>query len=194
MTEQSLIDHPDRIKWNEKYGQGEPRFTPHALVAAIKAQALPEGAILELACGTGGNALALAELGREIIAVDISDTGLDLLTREAARRGIGDRIKTLNVDLTKWQPQEKSFALALATLYWDSKVFERACRAVKPGGLLAWETFSRAYLKYRPAFQWCLDDDEPAALLPDDFTILDLRDFDQDQRATRRLIARRHSE
>src|SRR5437773_223350 len=45
-------DHPDRIRWNAKYGAGfVPSFTPHPLAARALALSLPDGPVADLACG-----------------------------------------------------------------------------------------------------------------------------------------------
>ena len=66
-------DHPDRIKWNVKYGTGfVPSFRPNPLAPRALALGLPDGPVADLACGPSGSALLAAEQGRRVTAVDVS--------------------------------------------------------------------------------------------------------------------------
>src|SRR6266567_4353204 len=83
-------DHPDRIKWNAKYGAGfVPSFRPHPLAVRALALDLPDGPVADLACGPSGAALLAAEQGRRVTAVDVSEVALGLLGDEARQRGLG---------------------------------------------------------------------------------------------------------
>src|SRR6266536_1092180 len=88
-------DHPDRIKWNAKYGAGfVPSFRPHPLAVRALALDLPDGPVADLACGPSGAALLAAEQGRRVIAVDVSEVALGLLgdaaTFAAAAAAVAD--------------------------------------------------------------------------------------------------------
>ncbi len=83
-----LADHPDRLRWNARYGGGfVPSFTPHPLAVQALAMPLPPGGVLELACGPSGSALAAAAAGRHVTAVDAADVALGLLAAQASRAG-----------------------------------------------------------------------------------------------------------
>src|SRR5437868_10496749 len=85
-------DHPDRIRWNAKYGTGfAPSFRPHPLAVRALALGLPDGPVADLACGPSGAALMAAEQGRRVTAVDVSEVALGLLGAEAGRRGLARR-------------------------------------------------------------------------------------------------------
>src|SRR4051794_20376697 len=101
-------NHPDRLKWNEKYLKNRllpaslaPRLAPQPLLEKALLLA-PPGAVLELACGLGGNALWLAAGGREVCAADISDVALATLAEAAAARGLAALINCCQADLTVW--------------------------------------------------------------------------------------------
>jgi hypothetical protein len=66
--------------------------------------------------------------------------------------------------------------------------------AVAPGGVLAWEAFTLEARRARPRLpaEWCLDEGEPASLLPSAFTVLDQEEVpDASHGAKRRMLARR---
>ncbi len=74
------------------------------------------------------------------------------------------------------------------------KVLWPAVAAVAPGGLLVWEAFTLDARAVRPNLpaRWCLDEGEPASLLPEGFTVLEQRDVpDRDHGTKRGMLARR---
>jgi SAM-dependent methyltransferase len=185
-------DHPDRIKWNAKYGTGfVPSFRRHPLAVRALATVLPDGPVADLACGPSGSALLAAEQGRRVTAVDVSEVALGLLGAEARRRGLDHLITLVHADLSGWAPEPRSHALVLAIGFWDAAVFAAGAAAVADGGLLAWEAYADDARRTRPGLppEWCLQPGEPASLLPPGFAVLDQAEVPGRDR--RRLLARR---
>jgi len=192
-----LAGHPDRLRWNARYGEGPgASFAPHPLAARALAVPPPDGPVADLASGPSGAALLAAAAGRAVTAVDISDVALAWLGAEASRRGLRGRITLVQADLREWHPAQAGYALVLCTGYWDRAVFATALTAVAPGGLLGWEAFTAGALLARPGLcpQWCLGEGEPAALLGTGFEVLDCRDLPgREHGAKRALLARRRA-
>jgi SAM-dependent methyltransferase len=185
-------DHPDRIRWNAKYGAGfTPSFRPHPLAARALALDPPDGPVADLACGPSGAALLAAEQGRRVAAVDVSDVALGLLGEEARRRGLDHLITLVHADLSGWAPEPRSYALVLGIGFWDAGVFAVAAAAVADGGLMAWEALTAEARHRHPDLppEFCVGSGEPASLLPGDFTVIDQGDVPH--RARRFLLARR---
>ncbi|MFV2171723.1 methyltransferase domain-containing protein [Actinomadura sp. LOL_016] len=186
-----LAEHPDRIRWNAKYGPDAPVRPAHPLAVAALREA-PDGPVLDLACGPSGAALLAAGAGRPVTAVDVSDVALARLGAEARRRGVAEPITLVQADLQAdpgtWRPPG-AFAVVLCTGFWDRAVFAAALGAVAPGGVLAWEAFTTEARRDRPHLpaEWCLAAGEPASLLPDDYRVLEQRDV---QGGKRRVLAR----
>lgn len=187
----------DRIRWNERYAGQAPSFAPHPLVTAAEAARPPAGPVLELAGGRSGSALALAEAGRAVTVVDVSDVALAQLGEEAARRGLDRRITCVCADAAATLASGRHagrWALVLASRFWDAEAYAAAAVAVAPGGLLGWEALrdrdtrgdgdSRGE-RGRP-HPYRLPHGGLSARLPGGFTVLteDSRD------ATTRLLAR----
>ena len=193
--ESDLAWHPDRLRWNERYGAGFiPSFRPHPLAAAALAMNLPAGPVADLASGPSGSALLAAAQGRPVTAVDVSEVALGLLSQEARHRGLDHLITLVHADLDAWRPEPGRYALVLATGFWNSGVFASAAAAVAPGGVLGWEAFTTAARQARPTLpaEWCLGPGEPATLLPDGMSVVSQEDVPGAQRDTRRrLLARR---
>lgn len=103
---------------------------------------LPKGSVLDVACGTGRNAVYLAERGFEVTAVDISEVALGRLAREAQQRGLS--IATVQHDLEQ-NPvlPEGQFDVVLNYLYLHRPLLPAEMAAVRPGGVFVMRTFSR---------------------------------------------------
>ena len=127
--ESDLAGHPDRLRWNERYGAGfTPSFTPHPLAVAALALDLPAGPVADLASGPSGSALLAAAQGRPVTAVNVSEVALGLLGQEARRRGLDHLITLVHADLGAWRPGPGRYVLVLATGFWDPGVFAAAVR------------------------------------------------------------------
>ena len=78
----------ERDKWDARYRDGayEGRTHPTTLLATWLPR-LPRGRALDVACGTGRNALYLAAQGFRVTALDISSVALERGRRAALERG-----------------------------------------------------------------------------------------------------------
>jgi len=66
--------------------------------------------ILDVGCGPGMQTLELARLSKgEIWAIDNHQAFLDVLSRNAAKEGLGSRIKTVNMDMCSLSVTKKFF-------------------------------------------------------------------------------------
>ena len=125
----------DLAGWEQRYRGQEETTEPSPNPLLVEAaRSLPPGRALDLACGTGRNALWLAEHGWSVTAVDGSPTAINILRQRAA----GLRIETQIADL-----EDSSFTIAPASYdliaicyYLERKLFEPAKRALVPGGIL----------------------------------------------------------
>jgi SAM-dependent methyltransferase len=157
---------------------------------------LPDGPVLDLACGPSGSALLAAADGRLVTAVDASDVALGLLEQEARRRDLAGRVTLVLADLGVWRPDPAGYALVLCTGYWDRGAFSAAVRAVRAGGLLGWEALTEAARRDHPRLpaEWCVGPGEPASLLPAGFEVVSQDDVGPESATRRRLLARLRSE
>jgi SAM-dependent methyltransferase len=191
----ALADNPDRLRWNERYRNAGyvPSFTAHPLAVRALSMSLPDGPVLDLACGASGTALFAAAEGRLVTAVDASDVALGLLEQEARRRHLDGRITLVPADLAQWRPDASGYALVLCTGYWDRATFAAAAGAVRPGGMIGWEALTEAARRDRPQLppEWCVGPGEPAALLPAGFEVISHDDAPPESATRRRLLARR---
>jgi SAM-dependent methyltransferase len=112
----------------------------NAVVAEIVAPLTP-GAVLDLGCGEGGDAMWLAEHGWQVVAVDISETALQRGAEDANARGVADRIEFRQHDLAESFP-DGTFDLVSAQFLHSklpldrTRILKRAAEAIRPGGCL----------------------------------------------------------
>jgi len=106
------------MDWDDRFRDGDyPTAPDPSPVLERYLEAAPDGRALDLATGTGRNALALADAGYRVDAVDKSRAGLER-TREAAReRGVADRIDCLQADLDEWTYPTEAYAVVTASFY-----------------------------------------------------------------------------
>jgi SAM-dependent methyltransferase len=126
--------HPDRLKWNRKHRLTGPSCRPCAAVEQYVHLARP-GRALDIAAGSGRNALFLAEKGFAVDAVDISDVGLRLF---AGRHG---RVFALCANLETYEIAASRYSLIININYLNRRLFPYIRRGLVPGGLLIFKTF-----------------------------------------------------
>ncbi len=113
------------------------------------------GMVLDVACGSGRHALFLAERGWRVHAIDRDAAVLDLLTQHAGtpaapkledRRQVGrvGEITTVCVDLERASPAlgDGLYDAVIVFNYLHRPLMPAIVRAVRPGGVLIYETFT----------------------------------------------------
>jgi tellurite methyltransferase len=124
---------------------------------------LPRGPALDVACGTGRHSLLLGARGQHVTAVDWSGAGLEALEARARADGlpirrissgeqIGKRhhggIDLVQADLEQLHLPESTFELILCVQYLQRSLFPQLQGALRPDGVLLFETFTRAQLEF----------------------------------------------
>ncbi|HSA51622.1 MAG TPA: class I SAM-dependent methyltransferase [Yinghuangia sp.] len=110
-----------------RQGPGSDASTRHLLRLAGPLPSRPR--ILDAGCGPGGSALVLAaEADADLIAVDLHQPFLDELDAEARRRGLADRIRTLNCSMDQLPFPDGHFTVIWAESSVYNIGFDRALR------------------------------------------------------------------
>jgi tellurite methyltransferase len=136
------MTHPDAARWNHRYTQDGHAWQgrrPRQLLREF-AHLLPDqGMALDAAAGVGLHGLFLAERGLHVIALDVSEVGLRLARESAQRRGLW--LETAVFDLSHpWLPANY-FDVIANFRFLERATFPVYRQALKPGGLLFFETF-----------------------------------------------------
>jgi SAM-dependent methyltransferase len=181
----------DKEKWNKKYqvadlsGEGEPREWLEDNIDLLNGQ----GKALDIATGLGKNAVFLANLGYHTLGIDISEAGLEKACALAKKKNV--RIETLVVDLDSYRLKANEYDLILCFYFLDRKLFPKIQKALKPGGLVFYETFNLDHLKYTDfKKEWVLGYNELLQAFSN-FRILRYREIDQDEKGFTSLVARK---
>lgn len=133
-------------RYAEIYDQvGQSRFSRRMAqftVGLLERLALPQGRILDLACGTGEAALHLAQAGYDVVGVDASAAMLERARQKTTEAGLS--IPFLHQDMRSF---EVDGLVDVVTCFYDSlnyllhpeelqEVCNRVASALAPGGLL----------------------------------------------------------
>lgn len=141
------MDLKSQQKWDQIYRKTVDRAEAQAAsVVACHRHYLPaSGRALDFACGRGGNAMLFAKHGLNTIAFDISAVALDQLSKRCEEQGV--TVETSVVDLKAHCLEPASFDVLACSYYLDRSKLAMLAQALKPGGLLLYETFNASLPK-----------------------------------------------
>lgn len=133
----------ERRRWEERYGEGDwiPIDEPAAVVADAEGLLPRSGLAWDVACGSGRHALFLARRGLRVIATDLSGQALRRVSARARVEALP--IFPVHADLETWRPRAgPRFDLIVNTYFLRRDLFVVYREALKPGGLLLFETYN----------------------------------------------------
>ena len=123
--------------WDDRFRAGEyPRDPEPSPVLREYVDAVPEGRALDVAAGTGRNALFLAEAGYAVDALDSSRVGLEIARETARERGIEDRLNPIQADVPTYSFPPDAYELITISYYRAVDRFPDIKEALVPGGYL----------------------------------------------------------
>lgn len=129
--------------WNDNYRSGElpwdTGFPDPMLVAAVEAGEIPRGRALDVGCGTGTNAIWLAQRGFDVLGVDLAPAAIE---RADAKLPAGLRCRFAALDFLAAPPQGRfDFVFDRGCFHvFDeagdrAKFAERVASLLQPGGV-----------------------------------------------------------
>jgi SAM-dependent methyltransferase len=150
-----------------------------------------QGTALDVACGRGRHALWLGARGLVTTAVDRDPAAVDAVNEAAQREGVPVTARVMDLEAADVSLGAAVFDVIVAVHYLHRPLFPALIRALRPGGLLMYETFTRAQAARgkptNPAF--LLDSGElPRLVAP--LEILRQREGDYDGRFVASVVAR----
>ena len=120
---------------------------PSALVrrfATKLASSNPTLPIVDVACGSGRNAIAVAQLGCTVICLDINLVSLEAVLEQLRRSHliVAERLPSLQIDLVAavWPFGPSTIAGVINVHFYYPPLFENFERSLCPGGYLLFET------------------------------------------------------
>jgi len=100
--------------------------------------------VLDLACGSGRHSLLLASAGFAVRAVDRDPARIAALADRAARLDLPIETETRDLEVAGVDLGEGWYDVILVVHYLHRPLFPALRRALKPGGVLIYETFTEA--------------------------------------------------
>jgi tellurite methyltransferase len=126
--------------WDERYRSGEQAAEDlNAAPAPLLVEAankLTPGKALDLACGTGRNALWLAQQAWSVTAVDGSPAAIEKLRTRASECGVTVNARVADLEKHEYPIQPSSWNLVAICYYLQRDLFQPAKQGVVPGGIL----------------------------------------------------------
>jgi len=128
----------DQDFWNDAFTQDPDQVMVADHLLDQELETLTAGTALDLGCGSGQNALKLAERGWSVVGVDWAQCAVELATRSAQEKRLD---ATFYVgDITTWEPPGK-FDLVVSTYALpggddNKRTLHTALKALAPGGTL----------------------------------------------------------
>jgi SAM-dependent methyltransferase len=102
--------------WSQVSDDFWNKVSDEFLPVAYRWKNLGKKTVLDIGCGRGRHSLFLAELGFDVTAVDISPEGIEQLRKEAKKRKLEIKIKTLVGDMLELPFENNSFDCVLGFL------------------------------------------------------------------------------
>ncbi len=135
-----------RTMWDERYDDEAYAFgtEPNDFLRA-EAGRISRGRVLCLADGEGRNGVYLAELGHDVLSVDLSSVGLRKAEALAQDRGV--QIATHLADLAEWPIEAESWD-GIVSIFCHlpidirTSLHRRVVAGLKPGGIFVLEAYT----------------------------------------------------
>ncbi len=132
--------------YDDIVGQAPAAARAKAVAMDAVLDAVPErGRLLDIGCGTGAEAVALARRGHQVVGIDVSEGMLDLARRRRDEKGVDPkrcRLETMRAGEVGSMADGARFDVAYsfyAVLNLEpnlDRAFEGIARVLKPGGTL----------------------------------------------------------
>jgi tellurite methyltransferase len=129
----------DLAEWDERYRAEENSANLSATATPLlveSASQLPPGRALDLACGTGRNALWLAQRGWSVTAVDGSPTAIETLRSRAVQLGVTVNTQIADLEKMEFSIDAVCWDLIAMCYYFQRDLLEPCKLGVVPGGCI----------------------------------------------------------
>ena len=133
--------------WNDRYTSNDLVYgeAPNDFLASLASKLPRSGQALDIGAGEGRNALFLASLGLDTLAVDQSEVGMQKAQRLARERGLA--LRTQAVDLRDFNAPQASLDVVTSIFVHlpsslRADLYKRIPTWLKPGGLFILEAYA----------------------------------------------------
>jgi SAM-dependent methyltransferase len=135
------MSHPDASIWNARYASElhSSQKSPRELVTSHLSLLPPGGLILDVACGLTPTGLYLARRGWRVIALDVAEAALRRIQPQVQQESLPLSLAVMDL-MNPWLPAGH-FDVVLNFYFLSREIWRTYRKALKPGGLLFFETF-----------------------------------------------------
>jgi tellurite methyltransferase len=152
----------------------------------------PSGRALDVACGRGRNAIWLAQRGFGTTAVDRDPAAVDALAARARADGLPLTALVMDLEVVGVTLGDELYDVLVVAHYLHRPLFPALLAALRPGGVLVYETFTVAQAaRGRPTNPAFLLEPGELARLVAPLEILAAREGDYEGRMVSGVVARR---
>ena len=136
----------DRERWNEKYSTDDDFQLPDDPIPELEdyVDHCPDGRALDVATGTGRNALFLAEHGYDVEAVDVSDRALEIARGKAQERDLEGDVEWIRADLAEADLEADAYDVITVSFFAALDLLPDLKEALAPDGVLVYEHHLRS--------------------------------------------------
>lgn len=141
------------MSWDERYAQADYAYgrEPNDFLTSFRLSPDAGRKVLCLAEGEGRNAVYLASLGFEVLAVDQSAVGLGKAMKLAAERGTSIRIQVADLSTYEIEPDLYDGIVCIFAHFEKkdrSHIHFQALKGLKKGGFFLLEAYSKEQLQF----------------------------------------------
>jgi SAM-dependent methyltransferase len=123
--------------WDERFESGTyPTDPDPSPVLRDFLPEIPTGRALDVATGTGRNAVFLADAGYDVDAIDQSQSGLEITRDRAGERGAADRLTLVQTDIPEYDFPTDRYDLVTISFYRAVDRFPDIKESLTDGGYL----------------------------------------------------------
>lgn len=160
-----MTAHDPKSHWNSRYADGPGISSVAPFMDVVQPYLPASGTAVDLAGGSGRNAIWLAQQGLATTLIDVSDVALDH-ARTAAEAG-GVELELVTHDLEGEGIPQRSWDVALIHLFLDREVLGAVASHLNPGGLVLFmqPTVTNLQRHEHPSERFLLQDGELAQWL-----------------------------
>jgi tellurite methyltransferase len=136
------MSQDDRIRWDRQHGETPGRDQPAPFLRQVfdnHYADITAGCALDIACGTGRNALFLAEKGFKVTAIDISSVALARAEKRALEKSLA--ILWRQADLENYTLEMAFYDLVVNFDYLQRPLLTAMKAALKIGGFIIFDTY-----------------------------------------------------
>jgi cyclopropane fatty-acyl-phospholipid synthase-like methyltransferase len=167
-------------QWNQRYSSSEYFFgqLPNEFLRSQSHRLTPGQKVLALADGEGRNGVWLAELGLDVLSVDISPIALEKAQRLAANRGVTITTEVANLATWNWGAERFDAIVAIFIQFAGpdlrTLIFERIKASLKTGGLLLLQGYTPKQLEFQTGGPPYVENMYTAQLLQESFAKMEI--------------------